>query len=113
MQQLFPTQTMLMTSGVQALTLDYDEREVDVRPTFLMLELSELMNKHFANMGEESWKDKKLNKEAIENMSGRVVSSFTLHDKKLYIITDGLHLYGDPEYGKDYPCTTILLREEY
>lgn len=112
MKQLFPTRNIVMTRGVQQLTLDFKEVGNVIRPTMTMNELKVMLDKHFMNMGEECYADKRLNKQAIANMDGRVFSVFTFKDIKFYIITDGLHLYNSTEY-KDYPLTTILLPEEY
>lgn len=113
MKQLFPTKNILMTRGVQTLLTDYLDKGDCISPTILMSDVSKMIQKHFANMGEECWQDKKLNKQAIENMEGRVLSVFTVNNIKFYVITDGLHLHNSKEYGKDYPCTTIMLPEEY
>lgn len=113
MKQLFPTKNILMTRGVQTLLTDYLDRGDCISPTILMTDISKMLEKHFANMGEECYADKRLNKQAIKNMEGRVFSTFTLNNIKFFIITDGLHLYNSKEYGKVYPYTTIMLSEEY
>lgn len=113
MKILFVPRQIVMTSGVQALTTDYKDRGNVIRPTLLTEEISKCIEKHFANEGEECKADNKLNAEAIKNKEGRVVSSFTVNNIKLFVITDGLHLHNSIEYGNQYPLTTILLPEEY
>lgn len=113
MKQLFPTSNIVMTRGVSSLTRDFKEIGNAIRPTLTMQDISECLQKHFMNEGEESASDKRVNAHSIKNLSGMVLSVFYVNNIKLYVITDGLHLYQDPEYGKDYPLTTVLLPEEY
>ena len=100
----FITRGIYMTCGINA--------EIEVNPAFYAL-VAECVAKHMMNQGEECLKDKAMNHKAIKNKDGRVFSVFTIQGKRVYIITDGLHLADDPEYGKQYPYTTVMFPEEY
>lgn len=105
MKKRFVTRGIVMTRGVDASIKNEELSHSDILP---------LLHRHFANEGDECKEDKALNEDAIKNESGRVFSVFNnVKGHKLYIITDGLHLANDPEYGKDYPHTTILFPDEY
>lgn len=80
---------------------------------FTTQEITDCLQKHFANEGEECKSDNKLNEDAIKRMDGRVLSSFTVRNTKLWIITDGLHLAYTNSEHTEYPLCTILLPEEY
>lgn len=78
-----------------------------------LAKVNDCLKRHFNNDGDECREDKKYNRLAIEGKEGRVFSVFNLDNKKIFIITEGLHLAEDPEYGLTYPMTTILYPEEY
>ena len=101
----FCPKTMVYTSGIQACLENGEIKDGD---------LIDCLHRHLLNLGEECKDDNKLNREAIKNKDGRVVSLFkNCGNRKIFIITDGLHLANDPVYGDEYPATTILLPEEY
>ena len=101
----FETKGVYMTSGIQA-SVERGELNHSL--------LTQCLGKHFMNEGEECKNDKKLNEDAIKYKSGRVLSVFkNVGGKKIYIITEGFHLIGDPVYGEEYPMTTILFPDEY
>lgn len=101
----FITRGIVMTSGVNASIK---------REEFNSMELLQLVERHFANDGDECKEDKEMNEYAIKHKDGRVFSSFkNFHGKTMFIITDGLHLANDPKYGMNYPHTTIMYAEEY
>lgn len=101
----FITRGIYMTCGVQ---YDIDNDELSI------LDVNSIVMRHFQNDGDECSQDKRLNSEAIKSKEGRVFSVFNnVQGKKLYVITEGLHLADDPTYGSEYPMTTILYPEEY
>lgn len=100
----FASKGTYMTNSVNQMFVDGEITPSQLRTMF---------RRHFQNDGEECKEDKKANQYAIDNKDGRVFSVFTVMNRKFYVITDGLHLENDPEYGKDYPCTTVMLSEDY
>ena len=101
----FETKGVYMTRGVQA---KLDNGQIP------FTEIVRCLDKHFLNEGEECKDENKLNEDAIKYKSGRVFSVFNnVGGKKIYIITEGFHLIGDPVYGEEYPMTTVLFPSEY
>lgn len=101
----FITRGIYMTCGIQA---DLKEGEISDD------DIKNCLDRHFENKGDECLQDKEYNHYAIKHKEGRVFSVFNdVKGKKIYIITDGLHLADDPEHGRTYPMTTILYPEEY
>ena len=104
---LFRTKGIYMTCGVQA---SIDSKELTHE------NVGECLNRHFLNQGDECEEDRKLNEVALKMREGRVLSVFKNvagTDNTIYIITEGFHLENDPEYGFQYPMTTILFSDEY
>lgn len=101
----FITRGIYMTCGIQG----------DIKREELSREdIQSCLDRHFQNKGDECLQDKGYNHYAIKHKEGRVFSVFNdVKGKKIYIITDGLHLADDPEHGRTYPMTTILYPEEY
>lgn len=101
----FETKGIYVTSGIQ----------VDLNSNRLQRDsIQNLIDRHFRNDGDECKEDRVQNEYAIRNRDGRVVSIFKLDEyTKIFIITDGLHLANDPEYGRNYPMTTVMYAEEY
>lgn len=103
----FTTKGIYMTCGVQA-SIDCEELTHE--------NIGECLHRHFMNQGDECAEDRKLNEEAIKSREGRVLSVFKdvgESDSTIYIITEGFHLANDPQYGKQYPMTTVLFSDEY
>ena len=101
----FITRGIVMTSGINASIK---------REEFNTMDLLKLVERHFANDGDECDDDKKLNELAIKHKEGRVFSVFkNFNGETVFICTDGLHLANDPKYGMNYPHTTIMYAEEY
>ena len=99
------TRAIVMTSGINASIK---------REEFNTMDLLKLVERHFANDGDECKEDKQMNEWSIKNKDGRVFSVFkNFNGKTVYISTDGLHLANDPKYGMNYPHTTIMYAEEY
>lgn len=101
----FITRGIYMTRGIKS---DIEENQIS------MGDIQACLERHFDNNGDECIQDKAYNHQAIKNKDGRVFSVFNNIDgRKIYVITEGLHLADDVEYGTTYPMTTILYPEEY
>lgn len=104
---LFKTKGIFVTRGVQA-SIDCEDITYG--------NIEECLSKHFTNQGEEPIEDKELNEEAIKYREGRVLSVFRNVGKTnntIYVITEGFDLANDPQYGTQYPMTSILFCDEY
>lgn len=97
MNRKFELGLTVMTKGIENL----------VNTELEMITIFELIDKHLLNESELTNEDLELNEYAIAHKQGRVFSSFTLENNKIYVITDGMELE-----EKDR-VTTVLLAEEY
>ena len=70
----------------------------------------ECLGRHLSNDDDNGYEeDRKYNELAIKNNEGRVLSVYNILGKKIYIITQGLHL----PFNDENRYTTIMLADEY